>query len=239
MKSISLLGNGWLGRELHESFLSQSFDVKVSSRSTHTTFKVDIDKLDEDISSFLNSKILIINIPSKNIKGFKNLIEKIECSPVQKVLFVSSTSVCRDPNSSNPRYIIEEIFRNSTAFETTILRFSGLVGGSRNPANFVQNKLVLKDANAKVNLIHLDDCIGIINAILSKSLWGEILNASADTHPTKEEFYSYVCKESQVSVPSFETKKELIPFLVDNKELKKKLSYSFIHSDLMQVKFTF
>lgn len=235
MQSISLLGNGWLGGPLYENLIHQHLSVKVSSRSSKENFRVDIDDLDENISLFLDSKILIINIPSKNVKSFTWLIEKIEKSPIQKVLFVSSTSVCRNKNSTNPLYMIEELFKHSCTFETTILRFAGLVGTSRNPANFVKDKKSMENANERVNLIHLDDCIAIINTILKKDVWSETLNACADTHPTKEEFYSYVCKQSNVSAPLFKVTKEPLPPVVSNEKLKRVLSYSFIHSDLMKM----
>ena len=236
MKSISLFGNGWLGRPLYERFVRQSFDVKLASRSCEDGFSVDIDNLDEDISAFLDSDTLIINITSKNIEGFRTLIQMIEKSPIQKVLFVSTTSVCRDKNMKNPRYAIEEAFKSSMAFETTILRFGGLIGGSRNPANFVKKKKLV--GSARVNLIHLDDCIGIINAILQQNRWGETFNACADTHPTKEEFYTHVCKQSRVSQPMFEDTNEKLPEVISNEKLKRVLSYDFIHPDLMQIKFT-
>jgi len=43
---------------------------------------------------------LIINITSKNIPGFKQLITEIEKSEIEKVLFVSSTSVYDNLNQT-------------------------------------------------------------------------------------------------------------------------------------------
>ena len=58
--------------------------------------KEDIKSLREDIipeNNFLQSDILIIAITSKDIDGFENLIAQIENSSIQKVIFISSTSV--------------------------------------------------------------------------------------------------------------------------------------------------
>jgi len=238
VQSISILGNGWLGKPLHKSLESHHLSVKVASRNSCENFEVDIDKLDEDISVFLDSEILIINIPSKNVEGFRALIEKIKLSPITKVLFISSTSVSHQQNTTHPLLLIEDMFRNSLAFKSTVLRFGGLIGGSRNPANFVKNKILLQGVNMRVNLIHLDDCIGIINAILMQELWGETLNACADTHPTKEEFYTYVCQQAGVKTPKFEKTLNEIPAVISNEKLKKLLSYRFIHSDLMDIEFS-
>ena len=45
---------------------------------------------------FLHAAILIINIPSKNISGFRRLVDEIEASEIDNVLFVSSTSVYKN-----------------------------------------------------------------------------------------------------------------------------------------------
>jgi hypothetical protein len=42
---------------------------------------------------------------------------------------------------------------------------------------------------APVNLIHRDDCIGIINAIIEQNVWAEVFNGCADTHPFKADIH--------------------------------------------------
>lgn len=162
---------------------------------------MDIDQLD-DISEFLNSDILIINITSKNLSGFRDLIKQIEISSIQKVLFISSTSVYQNLNREvsedeqaedreSPLWQIEQQFQASGRFQTTIIRFSGLVDSRRHPGRFFLNGRRIPQADAPVNLIHLQDCLGIIEAVIHQQAWGEVFNGCADTHPTKREFYSY------------------------------------------------
>lgn len=245
MRQISILGSGWLGEPLTQNLQKQNTQLKVSSRSlkknlelkNRQDYLVNIENLTEEVNIFLDSEVLIINIPSKNVQAFRSLIQKIELSNVKKVLFISSTSVCRDKNLTNPCFEIENLFINSQVFETTILRFSGLIGYSRNPANFVKNKKVMQNANTKVNLIHRDDCIDIINAILEKNIWKVTLNATADTHPSKREFYTYVCQLADVNIPDFEDTNDESNYEVSNEKLKSILDYKFIHPDLMKIVF--
>jgi hypothetical protein len=62
-----------------------------------------------------------------------------------------------------------------------VLRFGGLIGEDRNPYIFW---LVVKPdkPNAPVNLIHQEDCIGIILKIIQTNTW-EKPNASTPFHP--------------------------------------------------------
>ena len=90
----------------------------------------------------LASDILLIAITSKDIDAYERLIEQIEISSIQKVIFISSTSVYPASNSivteetatmNTPLSEIENLFKNNTFFETTIIRFAGLFGPGRHP----------------------------------------------------------------------------------------------------------
>ena len=108
MKTISLLGSGWLGLALIRFLQRRSFSVKASTRTTNRLnelrdfgaipYVVDIDNLTGDIEAFLDSDSLIVNITSKNIPSYIELIRHIESSNVRRVLFVSSSSVYQNTN---------------------------------------------------------------------------------------------------------------------------------------------
>ena len=194
MKKISILGIGWLGKPLAISLLEKGYKVK---GSTTTSEKLsDINSLgieahlvditaEESHASFLNSEILLIMITSKDIEAFQSLIGKIENSPIQKVLFVSSTSVYPMSNSvvnedhktvNIPLFQIEELFRNNSSFDTTVLRFAGLFGGQRHPSNWFRGGRTIPRPEGYVNFIHQDDCIGIIEQIIAQDAWNTIFN---------------------------------------------------------------
>ncbi|RXJ54165.1 hypothetical protein [Candidatus Marinarcus aquaticus] len=242
--SISVLGSGWLGFPLAQS-LSKEFSIKLSTTTYKkfdkikdeniTPFIVDINNLSGEIDKFLSSDILIINIPSKNIDGFKELIKHILNSSIQKIVFISSISVLKDETS--PLLEIENLFKK-TNLEITILRFAGLIGYGRNPAKFFPNGKVVKDVNAPVNMIHRDDCINIIGNVIKQGIFDETFNCVTPSHPTKKEFYTYCAKVSDLPIPTFDSlKNESNKKIVKSDLLVLKLNYKFIHEDLMKIVF--
>ena len=259
IKTISILGSGWLGLPLVEDLVSKGYVVKASTTSAKKIsqlstlkaqpFIVDIDNIPSDIQSFLESKVLIINIPSKNIKGFKALLSMIEKSEIEKVLFVGSTSVYENMNqtivessgsesTSKPLFKIETLFRRSSKVATTIIRFAGLIGYSRHPGRFFASGKVIKDPDSFVNLIHRDDCIAIITQIIEQEIWGEDFNCCADTHPTKREYYTKMAKSIGTDIPTFENPDSTSFKIISNKKLKERLNYTFLHADLMDIDYT-
>jgi nucleoside-diphosphate-sugar epimerase len=94
------------------------------------------------------------------------------------VLFISSTSVYNDvdafvteetiarPATESGKQLLEteQLLQSNINFKTTILRFGGLIGEDRHPVKFLAVAKSRK-SNAPINLIHQEDCIGIINAI--------------------------------------------------------------------------
>lgn len=259
-KSISILGSGWLGFPVAKKLLAEFSSVNISTRSADKLsllaaaglhpFQIDIENLPDNIQDFLHSDILIINITSKNIAAFTNLIAEIEISRVKQVLFISSTSVypeqespCKESDnlqqSSHPLLIIESLLQNNSHFQTTILRCAGLIGGKRHPGRFFaankQAAKVIAFPKAPVNLIHLDDCLAIIALIIKKECWGETLNGCADTHPSKEAFYTYNALALGLDRPELSPQSKAVYKVIGNEKLKRLLDYQFIHSDLMRI----
>ncbi len=243
---------------LAKRFVDQGFIVKASTRSKDRfsdleavgaePFIVDIDQGFDRLQNFLQTKVLVINITSKNIQGFSELLKLIETSIIDKLIFVSSTSVYDNVNKvisesdglevkTKPLSIIEDLLRSSEQFETTIVRFSGLVGGKRDPGNFFRHGRPVKLPNAPVNLIHLDDCLNILQQIIEKNIWGEVFNCCADTHPTKKVFYTQAAQRAGVPLPDFSCKDDDSYKIISNQKVKKSLGYEFIHPDLMLIEF--
>lgn len=256
---ISILGSGWLGLPLANDLIQAGHSINISTRTVDklehlaqyalNSYLIDLDDLSSDADAFLMTDIVIINITSKSKAGFAKLIEKIEHSSIKKVLFVSSSSVYQavtgivteddDLESKDSLlYQIEQMFRANIHFETTILRLSGLIGYSRHPGYFFKNGKIVQQPDAPVNLIHRDDCIGIINQIIEQQAWGEVFNACAMTHPTKREFYSHARALLMMSPPEFSGDSESNTYkIVSNEKVIKQLAYQFIRPDLMAISF--
>lgn len=215
---------------------------------------VESEEISESINNFLNgSEILIIDIPPKLrennsassdkifVKKIENLIPFIENKAIKKVLFVSSTSVYGDENSliteeTNPNpetesgrqlLLAEQILQKNQNFETTILRFGGLIGADRQPVKFLAGKENLKNADAPVNLIHQNDCIGIIETIITQSKWNEVFNAAAPFHPSRKEYYTQKAKELNLVLPIFSSEKSDTKKTISSEKIENELNYQF------------
>lgn len=258
-KPISILGSGWLGFPLAASLINQGCQVNLSTRQTDKfaniksigakPYLVDLDDSTSLSSGFLDdAELLICNITYKNKAGFASLINQLSHSSVQYVLFISTSSVYRNTNDlvtedegaedpDSVYYQIEQAFQACPNFKTTVLRLSGLIGYRRHPGRFFANGRVVQQPNSPVNLIHRDDCIGIITQIIQQAAWGQVFNGCSDTHPTKREFYSYARNLLGESAPIFADNTQIQTKIVSNAKIKQTLGYRFIYPDLMQIPF--
>ena len=247
--TISILGLGWLGAPLAQALVKQGYKVLGSTRSTTRTsggishFVLDISNPEQDYKAFLSSDTLIIAIPSKDIEGFKRLIKQIEGSEIKHVLFISSTSVYpfangivdeKSTTKDSPLAAIERFFATNSYFSTTVLRFAGLYGHNRQPGNFFKPGRLINYPDGYVNMIHRDDCIGIIQAIIQQKLWGEILNACVDDHPTRRVYYTWAATQVGRTDLSFNEEGETLYKIVSSQKLQDLLGYEFKHSKLME-----
>lgn len=197
-----------------------------------------------------NADCLMIMIPpglrrstgADYVLKMTHFLEAIKQSAVKKIILVSSTSVYDDSQGDvterdepMPQTIagkqlrqVEELFTNSEGLQTTVVRFGGLIGGSRNPAKYLAGRKDLSDGNAPVNLIHRDDCINILIEILKQDAFGTVFNAVNPNHPKKADYYIQKAKDMGLEPPTFaEGDSDEIFKQVDSENLKAVLDYSF------------
>jgi len=264
-KTISILGCGWLGIPLAKHLMQKGFTVKGSVTSEEKfqvlreagiePFRIVVSDTEVimDDPDFFHANVLIISIPPKRIDDIeqvfpsqmRRLIPFILNSGIQKVIFISSTSVYPDknqiareddfwvPDKASGRALLEaeELFREILEFKTTIIRFGGLIGVDRNPGRFLLNSSKPIE-DAPVNLIHQDDCVKIISSIIDHDLWGETLNAVCPEHPMKKDFYQMAAKQAGYS--ALVVSEQNAPFkIVDSSKLIRLLDYQFIYSSPM------
>jgi nucleoside-diphosphate-sugar epimerase len=208
-----------------------------------------------EVDSFLeNSKILIIDIPPKLrgiskenfVSKIKNLIPFIEKSAVENVLFISSTSVYGEdnlavteetklnPDTESGKQLVqtEYLLQNNPKFKTTILRFGGLIGDDRHPIRFLAGRTNLENPNAPINLIHQDDCIGIILEILRQNSWNETFNAVTPYHPSRKEYYTQKAKDLNLVPPTFNYENLILGKTILNSKVETILGYTFTKPSL-------
>lgn len=208
-----------------------------------------------NMTGFLHgSEILIVDIPPK-LRGEKkedfvakitNLIPYIEKSGIKKVLFISSISVYAEDNSTVTEATIpkpetesgrqllaaEKALLHNFNFKTTVLRFGGLIGKDRHPVKQLAGKENLQNPEAPINMIHLEDCIGIILKIIEKNCFGEIFNAVAPFHPRRSVFYTEKAMQMNLALPTFVFDKPSVGKWISGDKTAEVLAYSFIKSHL-------
>jgi nucleoside-diphosphate-sugar epimerase len=188
-------------------------------------FLIDLFEDDAAYSEFFTCDVLVIAIPPKSRAGegaeyvpkLQRVINAINQNQIQKVIFISSTGVYADLNmevneltdpqpdtiSGKILYEAEELFRQQIKFKTTIIRFGGLIGPGREPGRFFAGKKDIPNGLAPINLIELNDCIGITEAILNKNAFGYTFNACSLHHPPKFEFYTKAAAKAGLEQPKF------------------------------------
>ncbi len=264
--TISVLGCGWLGLPLAAHLVQQGYTVKGSvtkpeklellAQKGITPYQVQITDTtitSNDLSGFLESEVLIINIPPSRREDvvlyhqaqMTLLLEEILKSPVRQVLFISSTSVYPDLNqevtelenilptkeSGKALLAVEKLLRSNKHLMSTIIRFAGLVGYDRMPGKFLAGKKNVENGNAPINVIHQDDCIALITGIIRQQAWGEIFNASADLHPTRKEFYTLAAAKAGLELPTFANTADPRFKIINSEKIKQRLDYSFKYPD--------
>lgn len=268
--TISILGCGWLGLPLAQHLLNKNYNVK---GSTTTKEKIPLlkgagieeylmeipgDIRSENNRSFWECDILFINIPPGRrnpdvVKDFPNsiqeLIEKVKEHEINRVIFISSTSVYDEfggitkeedadikntaRDSGKALVKAERLLMNEQAFDTTIIRFGGLYGYDRHPVKYLAGKKNLDRACKPVNLIHQDDCIEIIWQIIEMDIRNEIFNAVSDGHPPRETFYTSAAEHFGLPLPEFKKDHNEGYRIVSNQKLKERLNYEFIYPNPM------
>ncbi|SHG42604.1 Nucleoside-diphosphate-sugar epimerase [Flavobacterium segetis] len=204
------------------------------------------------------SEILIIDIPPKLRGGAITALEKtfvnkiailipfIEKSTIEKVIFVSSTSIFGEdqktvttttnpkPDTESGKQLLaaEQLLQSNKNFKITAVRFGGLIGSDRQPATFLAGKENIANPNAPVNLIHQEDCIGIILKIIEMDFWNETFNAVSSFHPSREEYYTQKAAELNLALPIFDHLKPSIGKIIENDKVLRLLKYTFAQPKL-------
>ncbi len=207
-------------------------------------------KIQGEVDSFLeNSKILIIDVPPKLrgsekenfVSKIKNVIPFIEKSTVENVIFISSTSVYGEdnlvvseetrpnPDTESGRQLVqaEQLLQSNPNFKTTVLRFGGLIGEDRHPIKFLAGRKNIENPNAPINLIHQDDCIGIIMEIIELKSWNETFNAVTPFHPSRKDYYTQKAIDLNLDLPEFNAENSSFGKIILSSKIETVLGYSF------------
>ncbi len=265
INKIAVIGCGWLGLPLAKQlqdlgYLINGSTTNESKLSVLADYQINpfLIKLGDEVDAtqlqkFLKVDLLIVNVPPGRASSTADLyVEKMILlknavlkSTVQKIIFVSSTSVYAEDNTThtessqafstegNATRLLdaEKTFLNLPNIETTIIRMSGLIGPQRHPGRFFAGKSDIPAGLAPVNLIHLEDCIGIIAKVIEANLWNDVYNGAAPTHPTRKDFYDWASFSLYGKHAEFIPEKGKFKIIDGSKIMEK--GYQFKHPDLI------
>ena len=180
---------------------------------------------------FFNTNRLFDHHPSTGVRAnptrrfdlvIQNIQKEIIAQGVQKVLFISSTAVYGETEGtiveSTPTAAVslsgkqlvecEQILQNATAYDTSIIRFGGLIGPDRHPIFALAKRTQIDNPEGKINFIHLDDCIELIKRCIQYFQNGSIYNGVSPYHPTRINYYTEMAKKAAIQLPPFKKGKE-------------------------------
>lgn len=250
---IAVIGLGWLGIELAFKFFADAHQIVGTTRSTEKRKAFSTTPINAFKWGFSNGKlpqklvvatdVCILNIPpSASSTYVEDCVAVVNQFPeTARFVFVSSTGVYdqslvlateESPVLENSILVLaERAMQQNLKDRVTIIRFGGLIGKQRHPARFLSGKTDVKEPKAPVNLIHIVDCVGLINAIVTQECWGETFNGCASLHPEKKLFYEEVCNRMKITPPIFEDNHSVLnPQVgkrVDNQKSKEMLNYKY------------
>lgn len=221
-------------------------------------FLLDLDEekgTDATLAQLLQADILLLNIPPGRRRPdvaswypatVKRVIAAARAQGVAHLLFTSSTGIYGgaietavedqppQPSTDAGRALLaaEAQVRDYYGERATILRLAGLVGPGRHPGRWFAGKTAVAGGGEPVNLVHLTDVIGCIEAVLERAAWGETLNICADEHPSRADFYTAATRALDQPLPTFTGGEEGVKGkYVDNSRSKSRLEYQYYYPD--------
>lgn len=210
---------------------------------------VEKDSMTCNNTDFFSCDVLIISIPpgrkDGNVLAFADKIKVIRTAidkhNIPNVVFISSTSVypennatvkeedAIEPEKPSGQVILEaeNILRHDRTYNLTVIRLAGLIGSDRNPLKFYNKETRCRNANAPLNLIHIDDAVGVIQTIIHHNIWNNTFNACCEEHPSRHEFYALAAELTNGEPPVFDAKSKAGYKLVNSNKLVTLSGYQF------------
>ncbi|MBT1066095.1 SDR family oxidoreductase [Bowmanella sp. Y26] len=228
-KTIGICGCGWLGFPLAQQLINSGYTVLGTSRSDSKLKLLSEQRisahrftLGEPLPWSANPpQVLVLNLPPgrrqfDELTFVSDMTALIQQATEQqsKILFVSSTSVYGEvageitetqlplpqTASAQAHVILEQQVLESG--QGSVLRLAGLIGPERHPVKQLSGR-ALDKGEQKVNLVHLQDVITVIAAIIQQEQWQQLFHLSATGHPSRADFYNWAAVKAGLPPPQF------------------------------------
>jgi len=207
-------------------------------------------------AAFFDADILFLNIPPDRtaddpVAYYRAQVRAATAAAVRHgvswVVCVSATSVYPSegrevvegdavPHTERARVLLEaeRVVRESPC-DSTILRYAGLIGGERHPGRFLAGRSQVAGGQARLNLIHQTDAVGVALAVLQQEARNDTFNVCAPEHPRREPFYRAAAKDVGQPPPTFDAAAKRPNKVVSIAHLQERVKYTFQFPNPMQV----
>lgn len=254
MRTILILGCGWVGEELATKMLQKGYTVYASTTSLDKAERLQQQGVHSFVHNFDQSAVcqqalpewfdfVLTSVPAGSRlpltdvhKRFTHVHAFLEKLLFTKNIFLSSTGVY--PNSDgvyteaysgalNERLYAAETKMLSLA-HTSVFRLGGLFGKNRILAKYFENR-VCTSGDQLANFVHLDDVVELIRLGLENTIQEPIYNIVAPEHPTKKEVIIASAKRYGYSLPIAWQPEDSFQKCVDSAKIRNELQYTFTY----------
>ena len=262
-EQLIIIGSGWLGRPLAEHLARLNYYVSATTTSLNnlktplvgaSLVLLNTEHKQQALAQLrrIAPTTMIIAIPPSRTNNdyFKTLTVLSDLAiegNIKRVLFISSSSVWgsstgiitekspTSPTSDSATAMdkFEHYLHNQENFDACTLRLTGLFNQQRNPGRFLAGRENVANPNAPVNMIHQQDCIGLISAILQQQQWQPVYIGCAPSHPTRHVFYTASALALGLIAPKFIPSGGENAKCIDSSATARQLGYHYVFSDIM------
>jgi nucleoside-diphosphate-sugar epimerase len=228
VKSVTIIGCGWLGKALGKAFIEKGISVKGTTTTPQkleelremgiSPFLLSADLPNTAVIDELASDAIVVTVPpsgrfqeNDSLAMHQRLIEQLRRFHYLPFYYTSSTSAYPDEERifteedilpEGRMLNIEKLYQ--AAFpESAILRLGGLFGPDRNPARFFSGKKNVPRPFAPINMTHQSDGVEALVTLIILRKSG-IYNVVSPEHPTRIDFYTQAALASAMEVPDFD-----------------------------------
>jgi nucleoside-diphosphate-sugar epimerase len=196
------------------------------------------------------------------LQGARNLVEWLQANPCKKFVYTSSTGVygqmdgsqVKETSPTEPGVETAQVLLETEKgfldaardkrFPAVLLRVAGIYGPDRGHhfKQFLKNEATIPGRGERfMNMIHVDDLVGIIATCLKNARPGELYNAVDEEPVAQVNFYRWMSETLGKWMPQFvaedmgeSRKRGLTNKKVLNRKLKMELGYQFKYPTFRQ-----
>lgn len=260
VRSVLIIGCGWVGKKLGQYLGSKGFKIYGTTRSeknfsdlkgnniTPIKLQLPFDKIQNIELPKVDSVVISLSPGrgedrEKYPLNIRQLAKHWKDSNTQVIMY-SSTGVYGNAkgrisedhtvpktNSGNTICAAEGELKE-VLNDSVILRLAGLYGEDRHPVKYLAGRKNIKHGDAPVNLVHREDVIQVTEIMIDQMVRSQIYNVCSPVHPGKKEIYTTIAKRLGLEVPEFLGGGKNDKHISSDK-LIKDFSFEFTHPDPM------